>query len=33
MRDVNELEQHLIETWSATTRASFIKRLISGKIV
>jgi len=31
--DVNELKQHLIETWSATSRASLIKRLISGKIV
>jgi len=33
VRDVNELKQHLIETWSATSRASLIKRLISGKIV
>jgi len=31
--DVNELKQHLIETWSATSRASLIKRLISGKLV
>ena len=31
--DVNELKWHLIETWSATSRASLIKRLISGKIV
>ena len=31
--DVNELKQHLIKTWSATSRASLIKRLISGKIV
>jgi len=33
VRDVNELKQRLIETWSAITRASLIKRLISGKIV
>jgi len=33
VRDVNELKQHLIETWSATSRASLIKRLISDKIV
>jgi len=33
VRDVNELKQHLIETWSATSRASLIKRLISFKIV
>ena len=33
VRDVNELKQHLIETWSAASRASLIKRLISGKIV
>jgi len=32
-RDVNELKQHLIETWSATSRALLIKRLMSGKIV
>ena len=33
MRDVYELKQRLIETWSATSRASLIKRLISGKIM
>jgi len=33
VRDVDELKQHLIETWSATSRASLIKRLITGKIV
>ena len=33
IRDVNELKQHVIDTWSATSRASLIKRLISGKIV
>jgi len=33
VRDVNELKQHLIETWSATSRASLMKRLISGKII
>jgi len=33
VRDVNELKQHVIETWSATSRASLIKRLISGEIV
>jgi len=33
VRDVDELKQHLIETWSTTRRASLIKRLISGKIV
>jgi len=32
-RDVDELKQHVIDTWSATSRASLIKRLISGKIV
>jgi len=33
VRDVNELKQHVIDTWSATSRASLIKRSISGKIV
>jgi len=33
VRYANELKQHLIETWSATSKASLIKRLISGKIV
>ena len=33
VRDVNELKQHLTETWSATSKALLIKRLISGKIV
>jgi len=33
MRDVNELKQHVIDTWSATSRASLIKRSIRGKIV
>jgi len=33
MRDVNELKQDVIDTWSATSGASLIKRLISGKIV
>jgi len=33
VRDVNELKQHVIETWSATGTASLIKRPISGKIV
>jgi len=33
VREVNELQQHLIETWSTTSAASLIKRLISGKIV
>jgi len=33
VRDVNELKQHVIETRSATSRASLIKRLITGKIV
>jgi len=33
VRDVSELTQHLIETWSATSKASLIKRLISSKIV
>jgi len=28
VRDVNELKQHLIETWSATSRASTIKQLM-----
>jgi len=27
--DVNELKQHLIETWLATSKASLIKQLIS----
>jgi len=31
--DVNEMKQHVIETWSATSRALLLKRLISGKIV
>jgi len=30
VRDINELKQHLIGTWSATSRASLIKRLIIG---
>jgi len=29
VRDVSELKQHLIEMWSATSRAMLIKRLIS----
>ena len=29
VRDVNELKQHVIDTWSATSRASLIKRLIN----
>ena len=33
VRDVNELKQHVIETWSATSRASLVKRLIRGEIV
>jgi len=33
VRDVTELKQHVIDTWSAISRASLIKRLISGKIV
>jgi len=33
VRGVNELKKHLIETWSATSKAALIKRLISGKIV
>ena len=33
LSDISELKQHLIETWSATNRATLIKRLISGKIV
>jgi len=33
MRDVNELNQHLIETCSASNRTSLIKRFISGEIV
>jgi len=31
VRDVNELKLHLIETWSAASRAALIKRLISGQ--
>jgi len=31
--EVDELKQHLTETWSATSRASLIKRLINGEIV
>jgi len=31
--DLNELKQHVVDMWSATSRASLIKRLISGKIV
>jgi len=33
VKDANELKQYLIEMWSATSKASLIKRLISGKIV
>jgi len=33
VRDINELKQHLNETWSATSRATLIKRLINGNIV
>jgi len=33
VRDVDELKQHLLETWSATSRASLIKRLVSDNIV
>jgi len=33
VRNVNELKQHPTQTWSATSRGSLIKRLISGKIV
>jgi len=33
VRDVDELKQHLIETWSATNIVSLIKRLINGEIV
>jgi len=33
MTDVNELKHHLIETWSATSGATSIKRLISDEIV
>jgi len=33
LSDVNKLKQHLIETWSATSRASLIKQPISDKIV
>jgi len=33
VRDVNGLKQHLTETWPATSKASLIKLLISGKIV
>jgi len=33
VRDINQLKQHVIETWSATSRASWIKQSISGKIV
>jgi len=31
--DVNELKQHVIDTWSATSRVSLIKRLINGENV
>jgi len=33
VRDVNKLNQHLTERWSATSRASLIKRLITGETV
>ena len=33
VRNVNELKQHVTDRWSATSRASLIKWLISGKIV
>jgi len=32
-RDVDELKQHLIETWSTTSRASLVKRLVNVEIV
>jgi len=31
VRDVNELKQHLIETWSAISRTLLIERLINGR--
>jgi len=33
VRDVSELYEAASETWSATSKASLIKRLISGKII
>jgi len=33
VRDVNELKHLVIDTWSSTSRATLIKRSISGKIV
>ena len=33
VRDVSELTQHLIETWSATSKASLIKLPLNGEIV
>jgi len=33
VRDVNDLKQHVSDTWSATSRALLIKQLISDKIV
>ena len=32
-RDVDELKQHLIETWSTTSRALLVKRLVNIEIV
>jgi len=32
VRDVNELKQHLIETWSATSRTSLIKQLSMARL-
>jgi len=33
LSDVNELKQRLIETWSATSKASLIKLPLNGEIV
>ena len=32
VRDVDELKQHLIQMWSATSNAQLVKRLINGEI-
>ena len=33
VRDVEEIKQRLIETWSAISRATLIERIINGEIV
>jgi len=32
VRDVNELKQHVIDTWSATSRTSLVKQLSMARL-